>query len=143
MKRNTPSLRNPTSLCDSPKRTVTADAERFRSQATVANGRRMAKMSLMTLGIAALTLSLTACIAPIDHDDEADDPIASHGFALGTGEKKQDNGGGDTSKAGSPERESGGSTNSAAVQSGDVEEPDPVPWKGSGDKNGGGQDNGD
>ncbi|MFP6684340.1 MAG: hypothetical protein VB934_06485 [Polyangiaceae bacterium] len=137
MKRNTPSLWNLIG------RAATADTAPLGLRALEGKWRRAVRVSLLTVGIAAITLTLTACIAPIDYEDEADDAIASHGFALGTGENEKNNGGVDTSKSKSPERESGGSSTGSTVQSGDVEEPDPVPWKGSGSKKGSGQDNGD
>jgi hypothetical protein len=108
----------------------------------------MVKATSLTVGIAAMTLSLTACIAPVDHDDEVDGVIASQGFALDTGDKGENNGGGvDTSKSGTSKRESSGRDTGSSADPGDVDEPDPVPWKGSGsnqdDNQDGNQDGGD
>jgi hypothetical protein len=87
--------------------------------------------------------ALAGCLATVDDELSGDERTDQVGLRLDSDKGGDVSGGDGKGKSDSAKRGVLSSGTAAKLKSGEVEEPDPVPWKGPGSGKGGGQDDGD
>ena len=88
-------------------------------------------------------VALAGCLATVDDDLSGDGPTDQVGLRLDSDKGEDVSGGEGNGKSDSSKRGVLSSGTGNKLKSGEVEEPDPVPWKGPGTGHGSGQDDGD